>query len=105
MIIHNTGDVSITLTGVKTDLATMSQVHHTKISTDGMSTMGPAGDVIIAPGETVALQPGGLHIMLMGLQRQMKQGDSFYLTLSFSDGRDIVTAIPIHGLASHGPDG
>ena len=70
-----------------------------------MSTMEPTGDIIIAAGEIVRLQPGGLHIMLMGLQRPMKQGDSFDMTLIFSDGGEVISAIPIYGLASSGPDG
>ena len=34
----------------------------------------------------------------------MKQGDSFYVTLIFSDGGDVIAAIPIYGLASSGRD-
>ena len=105
MTIHNTGDVAITLNGIKTDLATMPKFHRTKTRADGMSKMEPTGDVIIAAGEMVRLQPGGLHIMLMGLQRPMKQGDSFDMTLIFSDGGEVISAIPIYGLASSGPDG
>ena len=104
MTIHNAGEVAITLTGIKTDLATMPQLHRTKTREDGMSAMEPAGDVIIAAGESVRLQPGGLHMMLMGLQRTMKQGDIFDVTLIFSHGGDVIAAIPIYGLASSGPD-
>ena len=35
----------------------------------------------IAPGETVALKPGGLHLMLIGLKRPLQDGEEISLNL------------------------
>lgn len=67
--------------------------------------MDSAGEIDIPPGETVVLEPGGLHAMLMQLQRPMTKGDSFALTLIFSDGGEVSVDVPILGIAAQGPEG
>ena len=42
-----------------------------------------AAAVEIAAGESVSLAPGGLHIMLIGLQRNLIAGEKLDLTLTF----------------------
>jgi copper(I)-binding protein len=37
----------------------------------------------VAPGEKVEFAPGGLHVMLMGLKRPLKEGQVFELELLF----------------------
>ncbi len=103
--IRNNGDEAVTLTGLKSDLAMMPQIHNTLTNSEGISSMKPAGEISIAPGETVALEPGGLHAMLMQLQRPMSKGDSFALTLIFADGGEVSVDVPILGIAARGPEG
>lgn len=105
MTIRNTGDEAVTLTGISTPLAMMPEIHETKTNAEGVSSMAPAGEIAIAPGETAQLAPGGLHAMLMRLQAPMAEGESFRLTLSFSDGGDVTVEVPILGIAARGPDG
>lgn len=104
MTISNTGDEAVILTGLRTDLAMMPDIHQTSTNADGVSSMAPAGEIEIAPGESVSLEPGGLHAMLMRLQRPMAKGESFSLTLDFSDGGEIVVEVPILGIAARGPE-
>lgn len=105
MTIRNTGDEAVTLTGLRTDLAMMPDIHQTSTNAEGVSSMAPAGEIEIAPGEAVSLEPGGLHAMLMRLQRPMAEGESFSLTLDFSDGGEIMVEVPILGIAARGPEG
>lgn len=105
MTIRNTGDEAVTLTGISTPLANMPEIHESKTNADGVSAMAPAGEINIAPGEAAELEPGGLHAMLMRLQEPMEEGDSFPLTLSFSDGGDVTVEVPILGIAARGPEG
>ena len=67
--------------------------------------MAPAGEITISPGESVALEPGGLHAMLMRLQTAMIEGETFPLTLAFSDGGEVTVDVPILGIAARGPEG
>lgn len=105
MTVRNTGDEPVVLTGLATDLAMMPEIHQTSTNDQGVSSMAPAGEIEIAPGEAVSLAPGGLHAMLMKLQRPMVEGDSFTLTLSFGDGGEVAVEVPILGIAARGPEG
>ena len=105
MTIRNTGDESVTLTEIRTDIAMMPEIHRTSTNDQGVSAMAPAGDIVIGSGETVALEPGGLHAMLMRLLRPMAEGDRFLLTLVFSDGGEVMVDVPILGFAARGPEG
>lgn len=105
MTLRNTGNEAVTLTGITTPIAMMLEIHRTATNDKGVSTMAPAGEITIVPGESVALAPGGLHAMLMRLQEPMNEGESFPLTLTFSDGGEVVVEVPILGLGARGPEG
>jgi copper(I)-binding protein len=105
MTLRNTGSEAVTLTGIMTPIAMMPEIHRTATNDQGVSTMAPAGEITIAPGESVALAPGGLHAMLMRLQEPMIEGESFPLTLTFSDGGKVMVEVPILGLGARGPEG
>jgi copper(I)-binding protein len=60
--------------------------------------------VEIPAGGSVAFAPGGLHVMLMDLQRPMVEGESFTMTLMLEDGGEIPVEVPILGVTARGPD-
>ena len=105
MTLRNSGTDPVTLLGLETPLAMMPGIHQTTTNANGVSSMAPAGDIIIAPGESVSLEPGGLHAMLMRLQIPMVEGESFSLTLTFADGGTVTVDVPILGIAARGPEG
>lgn len=60
---------------------------------DGMMSMQEVSAIAIPAGETIALAPGGFHIMLFDLASDLTTGDSVELTLSFENGyKETVTA-------------
>lgn len=103
MTIRNLGAETETLVGIRTDLAMMPEIHLSATNEQGVSTMTPMGDIEIAPDEAVALEPGGLHVMLMQLSRPMIEGETFALTLVFADGDEATVEVPILGIAARGP--
>ncbi|MBI1495440.1 copper chaperone PCu(A)C [Halocynthiibacter styelae] len=103
LTLHNTGQDDVTLTGVTTPLALRPEIHLTSTNAEGISSMRRAGDITIAAGESVSLEPGGLHTMLMQLQTPMQEGESFPLTFEFSDGGTVTADVPVLGLAARGP--
>lgn len=102
MIIRNTGDGPVTLEGLSTPLAMVSEIHETKTSAEGVSSMTPVGEITIAPSASVALKPGGLHAMLKRLQQPMKEGETFPLTLLFDDGGEATVEVLILDIAARG---
>lgn len=105
MTLRNTGTDPMTLVGLETPLAMMPDIHETKTDANGVSSMAPAGEIMIPPGESVSLEPGGLHAMLMRLQTKMVEGETFPLTLNFADGGTRTVDVPILGIAARGPEG
>ncbi len=105
MTLRNMGNDPVTLVGLATPLAMMPDIHESKTDANGVSSMTPAGEILIPPGESVALEPGGLHAMLMRLQYKMVEGETFPLTLNFADGGTVNIDVPILGIAARGPEG
>ena len=105
MTVRNRGEDAVTLTKIATPLAMMPEIHESKTNSDGVSSMAPAAEITIEPGQSVALEPGGLHAMLMKLQEPMTEGETFPLTLTFSDGGKVTVEVPILGIAARGPEG
>ena len=104
MKIVNGGDEPVTLTGVRSGIATMSHVHMTSTNAEGISSMAPAHDIEIPPRKAFVLEPGGFHVMLMGLKTAMREGESHDLTLLFADGDPVTVEVPILGIAARGPE-
>lgn len=52
---------------------------------EGFAMMGmrEVGSIDVPAGSTVSLEPGGLHIMLIGLATDLQPGDTYDLTLVF----------------------
>ncbi|MEI4263128.1 copper chaperone PCu(A)C [Roseovarius sp. D0-M9] len=82
MTITNTGDTADRLIEVRADFPKVAV--HESVVTDGVGRMLPVDGVEIAPGASVTLKPGGLHVMFMGLKdRKLVSGKSFPATLVF----------------------
>lgn len=75
----NHGDQPVTITGGETDIAKMVQTHEV---VNGMMQQKKEG-IVIKPGETVTLQPGGLHIMIMDIAKPIVAGDKITFTVKF----------------------
>ena len=83
MGIANNGTEPDHLIGVETDAAAKSEVHVTEVGADGVAKMSHVESVEIPAGDTVLLEPGGLHVMLMGLTGTLTEGDMIKATLIF----------------------
>lgn len=62
---------------------------HTHLHEDGMMRMRRVDRLDLPAGEKVALEPGGLHLMLIGLRETLAPGDSVEFTLELDDGSRI----------------
>src|SRR5262249_45815004 len=71
------------LVGGSTPVGQKVEMHETATK-DGVATMRPVlGGLSIPPGRTVTLAPGGYHIMIIGLNAPLKEGDHVPMTLQF----------------------
>jgi copper(I)-binding protein len=82
MTLVNKGNAPDRLLSVSTPAAKRAEIHaHTMEG--GMMRMRPLDHIDIVPGDPSVLQPGGMHVMLMGLKEPLVEGKSFPLTLNF----------------------
>lgn len=81
------------LVGVASPAGTASV--HTTTSQDGVVRMRSAGDLEIPAGSTVSLEPGGIHVMISGLNRPLEVGQSVALEFAFarSGKRQVMAAV------------
>lgn len=95
MTISNSGDVADRLVSASTEMAESIELH-TTFDDGGVMKMQPLEDGIEIPaGEQVELQPGGLHVMLIGLAGDLVPGSSYTLTLEFAEAGTVDVEVPV----------
>ena len=92
--ITNTGSVGDTLLKASTPAAEMVELHET-VNTDGVMKMQSLDGMEIPAGETIKLVTGGSHVMLIGFTKQLADGETLPITLTFEKAGDIVVDAPI----------
>jgi periplasmic copper chaperone A len=78
----NLGRTADALIAASTPLAARAEIHETSI-VEGMARMRPLGEIGLAAGQRVAVAPGGIHLMLVGLKAPLAAGTRVPLTLEF----------------------
>lgn len=72
------------------------QLHNTVATDDGTAGTMVHVDVIDVPAHgTTTLQPGGYHVMMMGLTAPLREGDGVRLTFHFRSGAELTATFPI----------
>ena len=84
--VENNTDKAVTIVAAKSPYAKAVQLHE-MVMKDGAMVMGEKkGGFTIQPGEALELEPGGNHLMFIGLKKTIKPGTSVPITLYTSDG-------------------
>ena len=86
-----------TLVGVRSDVAERAEVHET-YAVDGLRGMREVGSLAVPAGATVALAPGGYHVMLLGLTEALATGDTVDVELEFARAGTVPVRVPVQGL-------
>jgi len=96
MTITNAGGADDTLLGARSPKAQRVELHQTKMGDDGVMRMRPVeGGLPIAAGGKVVLEPGGHHVMVMGLDAPLAEGGELPLTLEFAEAGQVEIAVPV----------
>lgn len=90
---------SETLVAVETPAARRASLHETHTH-DGVSGMRPRERIVIEAGETLRMAPGGLHVMLEGLERELRAGERIPVTLRFASGKTVAVIATVRPLGS-----
>jgi len=96
--IENHGAKEDKLLSVSTPAAAMASVHNSVTNDAGVVQMQAVMALSVKPGETVALTPGGMHIMVMNVKEPLKAGATVPLTLKFEQAGEITVEAEVRGL-------
>ena len=105
LTIQNMGSAPDRLFGGSSDIAGKVEVHEMAMN-NGVMTMRPLDKgLVIEPGKTVKLAPGGYHLMLFDLKSPLKQGDKVPVMLEFEKAGKVGLLLDVQGVGAQGPAG
>ena len=87
------------LVGAETPASARVELHN-HVRDGDVVRMRRVDSVALPAGERVALAPGGLHMMLLGLAAPLEEGASFPLTLRFEDGDSLTVTVSVGAVAA-----
>ncbi|MBI4505455.1 MAG: copper chaperone PCu(A)C [Chloroflexi bacterium] len=88
MTLTNRGASADFLVGVRCDMASAAELHESVREGD-IVRMRPAARVEVPAGGQTALAPGGLHVMLVGVKRELVPGAKVPLVLRFERSGEV----------------
>lgn len=94
MLLKNSTDQPDVLISASSDVAKDVQIHETTMQ-DGVMSMAEVAGVTVPAGASTELKPGGYHVMLIGLQRELKVGETITLSLVFKNAGEITLQLPV----------
>jgi copper(I)-binding protein len=101
MALRNTGTAPDRLVSAASPAARVVELH-THIREGDVMRMRPVADIPVPPGQTVRLQPGGLHVMLIGLTRPLERGQQIPVTLRFERGGEVTVMLEVQAAGARG---
>ncbi|MDJ0847974.1 MAG: copper chaperone PCu(A)C [Myxococcota bacterium] len=103
--LHNRGAAPLRVVGVSSPAAERVEMHRTVVEND-VARMRPVKEIEVPAGGKVVLEPGGLHLMLIGPQG-LREGGELALTLTLEGGATLAATAEVkrhragHGHAPH----
>lgn len=99
MTLKNDGEAAA-LVGAKASVSETVELHtHTEV--EGAMQMRKVDRIPIDAQAEAVLKPGGLHIMLIGLNGPLSEGQQFDLTLQFDDGSETTVPVDVRAVDPH----
>ena len=84
---------------LSTPAADRAEIHSHRMQ-DGTMMMDKLQAIELAPGVPAIFKPGGLHVMLIGLKKPLKEGDKFPLTLEFERAGSVTIDVPVQKITT-----
>ena len=101
----NEGTVQDRLVGGSVSFAERFEIHEMAVR-DGVMRMRELDDgILIEPGETVDLEPGGFHFMFVELTAPPVEGSTVPVTLRFEKAGEVVVQMPVAPVGAGSPFG
>lgn len=92
LTVSNPAAEAVTVDAASADVAERVEMHDTR-EVDGMLRMREQASVTIPAGGELRFAPGGLHLMLLGLEQMPREGESVALCLHSGEARHCTQAM------------
>jgi hypothetical protein len=100
--LENTGSTADRLLGATTPVAAGVELHTMALDAQGVMRMREIEGIALAPHAGIEMRPGmGMHLMLIGLKRPLKEGSSFPMTLRFEHAGTVVVEVVVQAANPH----
>lgn len=93
-VLKNDGTVEDRLLSASSPVANKVELH-THLKDGEIMRMRQVDDIAVPAGGSAALEPGGLHVMMMGLKEPLAQDSSFPLTLVFDKAGSVTVDVTV----------
>lgn len=88
---------------VGSSVAARAELHETAMDPDsGEMAMNEVDGIDLPAGQTVTLEPGGYHVMLLDLTEPLEPGNTIELTLVFERAGEVVVEAEVRDMAMNG---
>lgn len=94
MTLENPGPQAIAITGASSPQFETVEIHRTEI-VDGMARMIPQERLTVPAGGRVALEPGGLHLMLINAKQPLAADAVVRIELRLDGGGSVMVDAPV----------
>lgn len=94
LVVANRGEAAARLLRAETGRAGRTMIHRSVVE-DGVMKMRHVDAVEVLPGKAVRFEPGGLHLMLMGVAPPLEAGESISVTFVFERAGKLTLSVPV----------
>lgn len=105
LTLTNNGATDDRLVSASSPIARDTQIHEMAMEGDVMKMRQLVDGLVIPAGQSVVLEPGGYHIMFMGLTQALVEGETVPVTLTFEKAGTITIDLPVGTAAADAPSG
>jgi copper(I)-binding protein len=102
MTLRNGGTAPDRLVAARTPAAQATELH-THVRDGDVMRMRQVPAIDLPPGQPVMLQPGGLHLMLIGLTQPLRQGAKLPVTLVFERAGEVQVELSVESAGARAP--
>ena len=96
MTIANQGNTADVLKRVRSKKVKSIEMHQATVTADGVVQMRKVeGGLPIDAGASLVFEPGGTHLMLVGLEDALNAGEQLLLTLEFDRAGPVDVLVPV----------
>lgn len=99
LTLHNAGSADRALVSASSGIADVVELH-THIKDGDVMRMRRVERIPLPAGDTTVLEPGGLHIMLLGLKGPLNTGAEVQVDLTFADGSAKTIVAPVKAVSA-----